>query len=48
MSLTQAGLVFVLFTLANLVPRAINSHRWYRATFPDYPPERKAIVPFLL
>lgn len=48
MSLTQAGLVFVLFTLANLVPRAIHGHRWYRATFPDYPPERKAIIPFLL
>lgn len=48
MSMTLAGLVFVLFSLANLVPRAIISHRWYRQTFPDYPPERKAIFPFLL
>ena len=48
MSMTLAGLVFVLFSLANLVPRAIISHRWYRQTFADYPPERKAIVPFLL
>ena len=47
MSLTWAGLALVLFSLANLVPRAIISHRWYRETFPDYPAERKAIVPFL-
>lgn len=48
MSLTWAGLVFVLFTLANLVPRALASHRWYREKFPDYPPERRAIIPYLL
>lgn len=48
MTLTWAGLVFVLFTLANLVPRAIISHRWYREKFPDYPAERRAIIPYLL
>lgn len=48
MSLTLAGLMFVLFSLANLVPRALQSHRWYQQTFPDYPPERRAIFPFLL
>ena len=47
MSLTWAGLVFVLFTLANLLPRALASHRWYQAQFPDYPAERKAIIPYL-
>jgi 3-oxo-5-alpha-steroid 4-dehydrogenase 1 len=43
-----AGLAFAAFTAANLVPRALANHRWYRAQFPDYPRERKAIVPFLL
>ena len=43
MSLSWAGLVFVLFTLANPVPRAIISHRWYRVRSSDYPAQRKAI-----
>lgn len=44
---SPAGLAFVVFTAANLGPRAASHHRWYRATFPDYPPERKALVPFV-
>lgn len=43
-----AGLAFALYTVANLAPRAMANHRWYRETFPDYPPGRKAILPFLL
>jgi 3-oxo-5-alpha-steroid 4-dehydrogenase 1 len=43
-----AGLAFAVFTAANLVPRALAHHRWYRARFPDYPKERKAIIPFIL
>jgi len=43
-----AGLSFFLFTAANLVPRAIANHRWYRATFPEYPKERRAVIPFLV
>ncbi len=43
-----SGLTFAVWTAANLVPRAVAHHRWYRATFPDYPPERRAILPFLL
>ena len=31
------GFAFLAWTLANLVPRALEHHRWYRATFPDYP-----------
>jgi 3-oxo-5-alpha-steroid 4-dehydrogenase 1 len=42
------GLVFGLWTAANLVPRAVASHRWYRRRFPDYPPDRKAVLPFVL
>jgi 3-oxo-5-alpha-steroid 4-dehydrogenase 1 len=41
------GLAFVAFTAANLVPRAITSHRWYRENFADYPKSRKVIFPFL-
>jgi 3-oxo-5-alpha-steroid 4-dehydrogenase 1 len=41
------GAAFALWTAANLVPRARAHHRWYREHFPDYPPERKALVPGL-
>jgi hypothetical protein len=42
------GLAFALYTAANVGPRALANHRWYRETFEDYPAERKALVPFLL
>jgi protein-S-isoprenylcysteine O-methyltransferase Ste14 len=42
------GLVFALWTTANLVPRALKHHAWYRKTFADYPRVRKAIIPFVL
>ena len=45
---TLPAWVFVLFTAANLVPRAIANHRWYREQFKDYPQERKALLPYLL
>lgn len=45
---SPAGLVFFVWTAANLVPRALSHHRWYRATFPDYPADRKAIIPYVL
>lgn len=41
------GLVFAAWTVANLVPRARSHHRWYREHFPDYPKERKALIPYL-
>ncbi len=41
------ALAFLVWTAANLAPRAFATHRWYRAQFPDYPPERKALLPFL-
>ncbi len=41
------GLAFAVWTAANLVPRAQAHHRWYREHFPDYPPERKALLPGL-
>lgn len=43
-----AGVSFVVFTMANLVPRALANHKWYRDTFSDYPVNRKAIFPGIL
>ena len=48
MTWSLAGLAFAVFTVANLAPRAIATHRWYREQFPDYPPARRAIIPFLV
>lgn len=42
------GFAFALYTVANIGPRALSNHRWYRETFEDYPPERKAVIPFVL
>lgn len=42
-----AGLAFALYTAANLAPRAHANLQWYREKFPDYPRERKALIPFL-
>jgi 3-oxo-5-alpha-steroid 4-dehydrogenase 1 len=39
------ALVFALWTVANLLPRARSHHLWYQKTFPDYPPTRKALIP---
>jgi 3-oxo-5-alpha-steroid 4-dehydrogenase 1 len=43
-----AGLAFAVYTAANVGPRAFTHHRWYRETFPDYPAERKALLPFVI
>jgi 3-oxo-5-alpha-steroid 4-dehydrogenase 1 len=43
-----AGLAFALYTTANLAPRALANHRWYREQFPEYPAERRALVPHVL
>lgn len=48
MSWTPAGLLFALFTIANLGPRAISHHRWYKEHFQNYPPGRKALIPGVL
>lgn len=42
------GLVFFVFTFANLFPRAVSSHKWYRDNFPDYPADRNAVIPFII
>ncbi|GAA1773848.1 DUF1295 domain-containing protein [Luedemannella helvata] len=45
---SPAGLAFALYTTANLAPRAVSNHRWYHDRFPDYPPQRRALIPFLV
>jgi protein-S-isoprenylcysteine O-methyltransferase Ste14 len=42
-----AGLAIAAVSAANLVPRALRNHRWYRERFPEYPANRKALVPYL-
>lgn len=45
---SPAGLAFAVYAAANLAPRAVQNHRWYRERFPDYPPERRALIPFVM
>jgi protein-S-isoprenylcysteine O-methyltransferase Ste14 len=44
---SMAGLAFMLFTIANLLPRAVSNYRWYRETFPAFPSARKILIPFV-
>lgn len=39
---------FFLWTAVNLIPRALDHHKWYLNHFTDYPKNRKAIIPFLV
>ncbi|KAJ3128786.1 Steroid 5-alpha-reductase det2 [Nowakowskiella sp. JEL0407] len=44
-----SAFTFSIFVFANLVPRAISSHKWYLQKFGEkYPKNRKAVIPFLL
>ena len=42
-----AAVAFAVWTAANLIPRAHSHHRWYLKNFPEYPKNRKAVIPFL-
>jgi protein-S-isoprenylcysteine O-methyltransferase Ste14 len=48
MTWSLPGLVFFIFTFANLFPRSMASHRWYKEKFPEYPVKRKAVIPYVL
>ena len=39
---------FLIWTAANLIPRAIAHHKWYKEKFNEYPADRKAILPFII
>ena len=47
MAQTLGAISFAVWTFCNLAPRAVAHHRWYKATFPDYPSSRKALIPFV-
>ena len=47
MSWSLAGLSFAVWTVVNLLPRAISNHKWYKQHFEEYPTDRKAIFPFI-
>ncbi|MCV7095378.1 hypothetical protein H7H99_09725, partial [Mycobacterium kubicae] len=42
------GVVILLITAGNLIPRALATHRWYQEKFTDYPTDRKALIPYLI
>lgn len=48
LSFNIASLSFAIWTFANLAPRSLSHHRWYKETFLDYPKNRKAVLPRLL
>lgn len=45
---TLPALSFAIWTAANLIPRALSHHQWYRKTFEAYPRDRRAVIPALL
>ena len=48
MTWSLPGLAFAVYSVANLAPRALSNHKWYREKFDDYPTSRRALIPFLL
>ena len=42
------ALTFLVWTFANLIPRALGHHEWYKKHFEDYPEKRKAVLPGIL
>jgi steroid 5-alpha reductase family enzyme len=48
MAVGLPGFSLFIWTFANLVPRALDNHKWYIKTFEDYPKDRKVIFPYIL
>ncbi len=48
MAWNLGAVAFLVWTVANLAPRAFRTHRWYGQEFADYPKERKALIPFIV
>lgn len=40
--------IFLLAEFFTMLPRAWRGHKWYHSKFPDYPKERKVVIPYLL
>jgi hypothetical protein len=45
---SMPAFTFFIWTAANLIPRAISHHKWYRSKFSDYPQTRKAVLPYFI
>lgn len=45
---SKPGLACATMAVALLLPRAVSHHLWYRRTFPNLPPNRRAIIPFVM
>ena len=43
-----AGWVFAFMSASNLIFRALDNHQWYQEKFPEYPKDRKAVIPYIL
>jgi len=42
------AVTFFIWTAANLIPRALAHHKWYKEKFSHYPANRKAIIPYIV
>ncbi len=43
------ALSFAVWTAANLIPRALDHHKWYKSYFKEeYPKNRKAVIPYIV
>lgn len=38
---------FAIFTFCNIGPRGYQHHQWYKSKFDNYPPHRRAVIPFV-
>jgi len=45
MATNLPALSFLIWTAANLIPRAAGHHKWYKEYFTEYPKNRKALIP---
>ena len=44
---SPGGWYILALSAANLVPRAVTTHRWYLEKFPEYAKSRKRMIPFI-
>uniref|UniRef100_A0A1I7U1P3 3-oxo-5alpha-steroid 4-dehydrogenase (NADP(+)) n=1 Tax=Caenorhabditis tropicalis TaxID=1561998 RepID=A0A1I7U1P3_9PELO len=42
------ALAFAIFTAANIGPRALSHHQWYKTKFQSYPKQRRALIPYII
>ena len=47
LTLNPASLSFAVWTFANVAPRSIAHHKWYKTKFENYPSDRRALIPFV-